>query len=176
MPDTRESRIIIADMVKDVWNFFYGPASIAKPAWMTTFEATRTDITFGSWDTSAVFRHVRRGLWEGPGEVKASRVTVVDGGERRDDSDDHTNGEFRLLTIQTVLDLKDNFKRDGALDVWIERISAVKRYLHLVQGTDANIITINFVDDKPFEVATGDGASSMHWFIEHEINYAEFAP
>lgn len=96
---------------------------------------------------------------------------VMDAGQRRvDDGDTGDSGE-RILAVQLTCHVAANWETVPADDDWSDKVEAIIKELEDLDSVGAGIITINYQDDDPVELAwMAGGDVEAAWVINFEVH------
>ncbi len=99
-------------------------------------------------------------------------VAVVDGGQRRLDSEDgeDESGAERVLTVLVVLQLAANWHDLDAANDWSDRVEQVIDALAR-RLPAAGVLKVDYVDDDPVDVVWTGGETCAAWEIRFEVRY-----
>ena len=138
----------------------------------------RLETFFGAAGYRPLFRKTFRGKWQ-PGNTMRPAATVNDDGSEKTGADNSDVTKNQRLKFQIILDLAENFMRDGK-DIRVDWSAELERIRMAVQNYDpkAGVLSMNVTNDTPFDVVVQDGAIEPIWIIECEceffIEFCEF--
>ncbi len=118
----------------------------------------------GSW-----FREIFRRQWA-PGNPTRPALWVTDNGCRRSGEGDSDATKTRILSVQLVLDLEANWKREADADLWSDRVETICLNLQNYRS-GPGVYRSDYMSDDPFDVVLLDGKVEAIWLVEFEVEY-----
>jgi hypothetical protein len=130
----------------------------------------RCEKRWGPNSDKPLFRETRLGPWEA-GQAVMQRLTVLDNGQEMQGIQSMDDRNLKLK-IQLILDLEDNWARDGKAVEWSDNIHAIIRDIQNWLPDGCGVIRLEYVGDDPATVVFNGGAAMAEiWVIDFECVY-----